>query len=117
METPATVDISAFLALQAGQGELTAELRQLCSTVIESFHQTGILILRTPKVDEAENWRFIDMMERYFVGASQHFYNGEKVAEVFPELGFQVGATPELTEKARDHCDKINHYPDASAPE
>lgn len=117
MEAPATVDIADFLAFQAGQGELTPELQQLCSLVTESFHQTGILILRTPKVDEAENWRFIDMMERYFLGASQHYYNGDKVAEVFPELGFQVGATPELTEKARNHCERINNYPESDKPQ
>lgn len=111
------MDISAFLAYQSGQGELTDALRQLCATVVESFHQTGILILRTPRVDEAENWRFIDMMERYFLSASQKFYNGEKVAEIFPELGFQVGATPELQEKPRDHCERINNYPDSDKPQ
>jgi len=54
------------------------------------------------------------MMERYYNRAGQQLYNGEQVAEIHPELHFQVGATPENTERARNHCERMNNLPEDS---
>jgi isopenicillin N synthase-like dioxygenase len=56
-------------------------------------------VVRDPRVDEKDNNIFVDMMERYFEGS-----DGKRDAR--PEFSFQVGVTPEFTERPRDHCHK-----------
>ena len=47
-------------------------------------------------------------MEQFFHKRSLDFYAGKPVADIFPEVHYQVGATPEYTEKARDHYNTVN---------
>ncbi|KAI7836680.1 hypothetical protein COHA_009456 [Chlorella ohadii] len=49
-----------------------------------------------PRVDTRDNEGFLDLMERYFAQPLE-----EKMADVRPELAYQVGATPEGVEKPR----------------
>ena len=81
----------------------SAEGRAQCERVANALHRYGILIFEDPRVKENDNDEYIDMMEKYFERAGSQLYAGEKVPEIFPELSFQVGATPERTERARDH--------------
>lgn len=112
MDSPAQVDLQYLLS-----GDLSSEeLREACQKVVESFHHTGVLVLKDPRVNEAHNQRFLDMLELYYQSASQKLYNGEQVAEIFPQYGYQVGATPENIEKARNHCERINSFPDENKP-
>ena len=53
------------------------------------------------------NEEYIDLMEEYFEKTGELFYSGEKVEEIKAEWMYQVGATPEFIEIARDHSEKI----------
>ena len=115
MEAPAVVDIAPFLSHDP-ETPLTPELKQLAETMTNSFKETGILIVKDPRVDESASSRFLDICEQYFSGAGEKLYNGEKLAEVFPERGYQIGATPEFVEKARDHCHRYDSYDEENQP-
>lgn len=54
-----------------------------------------------------DNDEYIDLMEDYFERTGELFYSGEKVDDIKPECFYQVGATPEFIEKARDHSKKL----------
>ena len=73
----------------------------------ECFHKFGILIIRDPRVSMSDNEEYIDLMEDYFERTGELFYTGEKVSDIKPECFYQVGATPEFIEKARDHSEKL----------
>jgi hypothetical protein len=74
-----------------------------CTKVAQSFHKYGIVKFRDPRVVEKDNNVFIDMVEKYFEETGKKYYNGEKIADIRPELCYQTGATPEGQERARDH--------------
>lgn len=97
------VDVSNFVK---GIGNCEQE----CKTVAEALHKYGCLIIKDPRVDVAQNNRFLDMMERFFYKRSQDYYAGRPVADVFPEHHYQIGATPELAERARPHHETISAY-------
>ena len=65
--------------------------------------------MRDPRVSEQNNSVFLDLMESYF-GVS------DGVRDARPEVHYQVGVTPEFTEKARDHCGKIGAYSEGNKP-
>ena len=46
-------------------------------------------------------------MEEYFADVGDRFYRGEPSSDIKPECHYQVGATPEYLEKARDHSEKL----------
>ena len=50
------------------------------------------------------------MMENYFESRAAKFYANEPVDDFFPQLSYQVGATPEFVEKARRHDKVVAHY-------
>lgn len=52
---------------------------------------------------------FIDMMERYF--STTDFEQDAR-----PEVHYQVGVTPELKERARDHCKRAEQLEPRHAP-
>ena len=87
MEAPAVVDIAPFLAHDA-EAPLTPELMELAKTMSTSFKETGILIVKDPRVDPEKSSNFLDICEQYFSGAGKKLYNGEKLAEVYPERGY-----------------------------
>jgi hypothetical protein len=76
--------------------------------VAECFHRFGILLIRDPRVDFSDNDKYIDLMEDYFERTGELFYAGEKVDDIKPEVMYQVGATPENIEMARDHSEKLS---------
>ena len=55
----------------------------------------------------ADNDEYIDLMEEYFAQTGDAFYKGEHVPDILKEHHYQVGATPEYIEKARDHTEKL----------
>ncbi len=73
----------------------------------ECFHHFGILLIRDPRVDMEHNEEYIDLMEEYFEKTGELFYSGERVEDIKAEWMYQVGATPEKIEMARDHSDMI----------
>lgn len=74
-----------------------------CRKVVEGFYKHGVIAIRDPRVDEEKNKEFLDLMQRYFKVNGERYYRGEKLADARPEVGYQVGVTPELREKARVH--------------
>ena len=65
------IDVEVYLNKVEGKWE--AE----CKKVADSLHKFGILIWKDPRVNQADNDEYIDMMERYFQHASEKFYKGE----------------------------------------
>lgn len=82
-------------------GDSTPDITNLCAALSSCLREAGALVVRDPRVDHSENERFLSLMERYF---SQN--EEAKRPDVHPELAYQVGATPEGTEKPRCLRDK-----------
>jgi hypothetical protein len=104
------IDFTAFLTLQqaASVNPETEEMARIeCQKVTECFHKFGILIIRDPRVDMKDNEEYIDLMEDYFERTGELFYTGEKVDDIKPDCHYQVGATPEFIEMARNHSEKL----------
>jgi isopenicillin N synthase-like dioxygenase len=80
-----------------------------CDKVAEAFHTYGIVIVRDPRVSEADNDRFLSQMERYFE-------QSDGVRDARPQYHYQVGVTGELIEKPRDHAALINSYEGENKP-
>jgi isopenicillin N synthase-like dioxygenase len=68
-----------------------------CLKAAQAFHKYGCCVVRDPRVNEAHNERFLDMLEQYFE-------KSDGVRDARPEIGYQVGVTPEFVERPRDHC-------------
>ena len=74
-----------------------------CRKVVEGFYEHGVIAIRDPRVDEAKNKDFLELMQRYFKLNGDRYYRGETLPDARPEVGYQVGVTPELRERARVH--------------
>mmetsp|Transcript_24759 Transcript_24759/g.46249 ORF Transcript_24759/g.46249 Transcript_24759/m.46249 type:complete len:385 (-) Transcript_24759:130-1284(-) len=82
-----------------------------CKQVAEMLHKTGLLIVRDPRVDSSENDKFIDNMEKYYELDLQ-----EKMKDVRQQYSYQIGATPEGVEQARNHCSRAAKLKGDDAP-
>lgn len=87
-----------------------------CKKAADCMHKTGIMILRDPRVNDNENERFLDLMEKYYENRSKQYYSGMPLHEAKPESGYQTGILPELQERARNHSETIDKYFPASRP-
>lgn len=109
IEVP-TIDSQKFL-------ERTEGWEEECQKVAESLHQFGIVILKDPRIQESDNTEYCEMMEKYFGIRGTGFKGtGDDQPDVHPEWHYQAGATPEMKEKARNHCDRFAHYTDENKP-
>ncbi|TMW56488.1 hypothetical protein Poli38472_006498 [Pythium oligandrum] len=81
----------------------------LCKQVAECLHKYGVLCLRDERATEQDNDTFLSMMERYFEAT-------DFVEDARPEFHYQVGVTPELKERARDHCARAATLDKENAP-
>mmetsp|Transcript_9968 Transcript_9968/g.14682 ORF Transcript_9968/g.14682 Transcript_9968/m.14682 type:complete len:343 (-) Transcript_9968:5538-6566(-) len=106
MEFVKTVDVGRYL-----KDPTTKEAKEDCKAIAESFHKTGILIIKDPRVTYEHNSKFLDMVEKYFEKPDE-----EKVKDSRPELAYQVGPTPEQTEKPRDRTELIKEMEDKNKP-
>lgn len=101
------IDMNVYLkARDTEMSQLADEVRVECQKVAECFHKFGILLIKDPRVDFQDNDNYIDMMEDYFEQIGDQFYAGKKSEDIIPECHYQVGATPENIEMARDHKEK-----------
>lgn len=98
------VDLKAFLA---DPSKATDE----CKLVAKCFHETGLLVVRDPRVDMKDNDAFIDNMEKYY-----ELEEKIKMKDVRKQYHYQIGATPEGIEKARDHCSRAKALKGDDAP-
>ncbi|CEP00972.1 hypothetical protein PBRA_008284 [Plasmodiophora brassicae] len=99
------VDIQPFLSGGDGQS-----LSDACKEVARSLQQYGVIIIKDPRVTEADNDVFVDMMERYYEQPNE-FKEDER-----PELHYQVGVTPSTKERARDHCQRFRNDANMDMP-
>ncbi len=74
-----------------------------CQKVVNSFRETGILIIRDPRVSFEDNATFLDMMEDYY-----NLEDEKKRRDARPQYHYQVGATPEFTEVPRDNSQVVS---------
>eukprot|EP01035_Chromulina_nebulosa_P042156 gene42156-57083_t len=82
------------------QNAVTERYLEQCKNVAKCLHSYGIVIIRDPRVSEANNERFLDMMERYFESS-------DGIVDARPQFHYQVGVTPSHIEKPREHCGKM----------
>jgi len=104
------IDLDVYLrASQKGNNpsDFSDQVNLECQRVAECLHKYGILLIRDPRVDMEKNEEYIDLMEEYFERTGEKFYNGEEVDDIKAEWMYQVGATPEFIEIARDHSELI----------
>ena len=109
------IDIEAYLQFLEHDKNQLDEANPLsdkakieCQKVAECFHKFGILFIRDPRVDHKDNDNYIDLMEDYFEKTGELFYTGEKVDDIKAEFHYQVGATPENVEMAREHTKMLS---------
>eukprot|EP00965_Chrysotila_dentata_P114076 3772262-Pleurochrysis_carterae.AAC.1 len=77
----------------ADSDTLQESSRAACEVVARSLLATGMVILRDSRVKTADHEAFLDMLELYF---DQD--DAAKKLDERPDLHYQVGTTPELTE-------------------
>ncbi|GAM26442.1 hypothetical protein SAMD00019534_096170 [Acytostelium subglobosum LB1] len=94
---PAIIDIGRFL-----ENPESAEAIQDCKDLVKTLQETSCLVIKSPRVNDEENSRFLDMMEQYYEQPTEML-----MKDVHPEWSYQLGATPEFTEHPRDHADVI----------
>lgn len=99
-------DLQNYLEASAASGR-EAEYAETCKAIAEQLHKYGILIVKDPRVSEADNDKFINMLEKYFEQP-----RAVKMPDSRPQVHYQVGVTPDLVEKARDHCALAKSLPD-----
>lgn len=93
------VEFSAFFNKEKDPAKYQAE----CAKVAHALHHYGLVILRDPRVSEADNSTFINMMERYFSVS-------DGLRDARPEYGYQVGVTKDFVELPRNHCKSMGAY-------
>lgn len=89
----------------------TPEARTACTELADSLLRTGLCIVRDPRVTEAHNDAFLNMLEAYFEQPEEALD-----ADVRPHLFFQVGRTPSRVELPRNHCARFKAAAAGSAP-
>eukprot|EP00735_Rhodelphis_limneticus_P014339 TRINITY_DN834_c0_g1::TRINITY_DN834_c0_g1_i1::g.25457::m.25457 TRINITY_DN834_c0_g1::TRINITY_DN834_c0_g1_i1::g.25457 ORF type:complete len:355 (-),score=141.07,DIOX_N/PF14226.1/8.8e-08,2OG-FeII_Oxy/PF03171.15/0.065 TRINITY_DN834_c0_g1_i1:468-1532(-) len=106
------IDLASFLAGTATNEELEATSKK----VAECLRETGVLIVRDPRVSEQDNTTFLNQMEKYW-----DLPDEVKMKDIRPEIGYQVGATPENVEQCRcfqepDCIERVSKLPVENQP-
>jgi isopenicillin N synthase-like dioxygenase len=101
-----TVETFAFLEAKNNGNINNPAIMELCKKAADSFKETGILIVRDPRVNNEDNNSFLNVVEDYF---AQDY--DTKMQDARPEYGYQVGVTPDHTEVPRcisdERCQKV----------
>ncbi len=104
------IDAQAYLEKTPGKWE------EQCKLIAESFHKYGVAILKDPRVEENLNDDYINLMERYFESTARKYFELGISEDIHPEMNYQVGATPEKTEKARNHKAMLAYISEENKP-
>ena len=59
-----------------------------CKSVVKAFEETGCLIIRDPRVNQADNDEVLDMMEKFFDSRGKKYYNNEQIDDIFPQYNY-----------------------------
>lgn len=68
------------------------------------LEETSTLVIRDPRVSEEDNNIFLDTLEKYFEQKLE-----DKMNDVYPDLHYQIGATPEGVEHPKCLVDETCH--------
>jgi isopenicillin N synthase-like dioxygenase len=90
------IDVGKYLRGSAGWEED-------CQEVASTLRTFGLVIIRDPRVNQQENDRFLDLMERYFAKRSQQYREGSNRIDFSPESNYQVGIMHEYQEKFQSY--------------
>ncbi|KAL1925402.1 uncharacterized protein VTP21DRAFT_285 [Calcarisporiella thermophila] len=87
-----------------------------CTKCADALRDYGALVVKDPRVTKEANDEFLDMMEKYY--GQEH---EKKLLDARPQLGYQIGVTPELVEEPKCKIDircqnVINSMPEHSRP-
>lgn len=96
------IDITPFLTSPDSVSNIAS-----CKEIASALHKYGALIIKDPRVKKDYNEKFLDMMEGYFSTRAQKYYKKQPIEDIFPQYGFQTGATPEYKELAKSHPEVI----------
>lgn len=69
MDSPACIDVAPFLEYYSSRSltePLPPHLLDTGRLLMESFHHTGIVFVKDPRMDEADNQAFIDLMQAFY---------------------------------------------------
>lgn len=91
MDLP-VIDLDIFLA---GARDSAAVGRE-CARAADALITYGALVLHDSRVADADNDRFLDLLEDYFAQPAEALRRDER-----PELSYQIGVTLENTEKPK----------------
>ena len=85
------IELGSFLSTASSE-----EAQHACALVAQELRHKGILIVRDPRVSEADNAAFLDLLESYFARDEC-----DRMRDVRGDIGYQVGATPAGVEMPR----------------
>jgi hypothetical protein len=91
------IDLDVFLREPLTSPAVQAE----CARAADALIAYGALILHDSRVADSANDRFLDLLEDYFAQPDEALRRDER-----PDLGYQVGATLENTEKPKCAVDE-----------
>jgi isopenicillin N synthase-like dioxygenase len=81
------IDVKAFLTE-------SPSAKSDCKQVAEALHKYGCLVIKDPRVNQAQNDKFLDTLEKYFSTRSKDYYANKPTKDIYPNYDYQVGATP-----------------------
>lgn len=81
------IDVTAFLTE-------SPSAKSDCKQVAEALHKYGCLVIKDPRVNQAQNDKFLDTLEKYFYTRAQDYYAQKPTKDIYPNYDYQVGATP-----------------------
>ncbi|KAL1912257.1 hypothetical protein Sste5344_001695 [Sporothrix stenoceras] len=91
------IDLDLFRTLPRDDPRVLAECRRAADALVEF----GALVLHDGRVAEADNDKFLDLLESYFAQPADTLRQDER-----PQLGYQVGVTLENTETPKCAVDE-----------
>ena len=95
------IDLNTFLTNPS-------KSKDLCSQVADSLYKSGILVIKDPRANFANNERFLSLFERYYASRSNMKQNNQTIEEMFPKNGYKTGVTPDYIEKPRENLEFRN---------
>lgn len=111
LELPA-VDLAVWLRACAASADPADDAAAVADAalVARTLHETGVLIVRDPRVSPEANDAFLDMLEAYWAQPPE-----ATAPDEHPELHYQVGRTPSGVELPRNHCARFKSAQPADA--
>ncbi|XP_037034542.1 uncharacterized protein LOC119073265 [Bradysia coprophila] len=100
MTKSAETDTSDIPIIDVQKYMNNVEAKEQCKKVVQSLHEHGILIVKDTRATQEDNDSFINVMEQYFEQT-------DFTTDARPNFSYQIGVTPELKERPRNHCARI----------